>query len=173
MHCGTVTFSCAQLLAVLIPNLPLIRFFHACNYRGCAHAQSPSDLLVRRLPQAARGINVAKSCLGDDDWSWWGWHPEWKPYHQRMENQTCLEKAQPNNICWMASSSWSHKGLWLEFGSPLCKPISRPTSIVWKDIFIAIRQLFLPHWSAPFIVLNKLKLICFLVKVYMNTYQNC
>ena len=49
-----------------MPNLPLIRFFQACNYYVCAHAQSPSDLLVRRLPQATRGINFAKSCLSDE-----------------------------------------------------------------------------------------------------------
>jgi len=159
--CGNF-FVRATPTSALMLNLPLIHFFHACNYCRCAHAQSPSDLLVRHLPQAARGINFAKSCLGDDDWSWRVWHPEWKPYHRRMENQTCLEKAQPNKICWMFSSSWSHKGLRLGCGSPLCKPASRPTSIVWKDIFIAIRQLFLPHWSASYILLNKLKLNFFL-----------
>jgi len=67
--CGNF-FVRATPTSALMLNLPLIHFFHACNYCRCAHAQSPSDLLVRHLPQAARGINFAKSCLGDDDWSW-------------------------------------------------------------------------------------------------------
>ena len=160
--CGNF-FACTTPTAALMPNLPLIRFFQACNYYVCAHAQSPSDLLVRRLPQATRGINFAKSCLSDEI----------------GRGEADIQSGSHITGEWRTRPAWKKHNLTRYVGCSHLpgrikgKPVCRPTSIVWKDIFIAIRQLFLPHWSASYIVLNKLKLNFFSVNVYMNTYQNC
>jgi len=46
-------------------------------------------------------------------------------------DQICLATMHPHRICWMVSSSWSHRGHWAGWGKPLLGSLSAVQHLLW------------------------------------------